>query len=80
MLRNGRVMDCNLSSAQSIEKWLSSWLIDILHALLGILQCCRVTVVTAQAKPKPQLSQIRLGLELGRSNHAKFQLNPIRNG
>ena len=43
-LRNGRVMACNVISAQSIEKWLSSWLIEILHALHGILQCCRVTV------------------------------------
>ena len=32
-LRNGRVMACNVISAQSIEKWLTSWLIEILHAL-----------------------------------------------
>ena len=44
-LRNGRVMASHVSSAQSIEKWLSSWLIKILHALHGILQCCRVTVL-----------------------------------
>ena len=44
-LRNGRVMACNVISAESIEKWLSSWLIEILHALHGILKCCRDTVL-----------------------------------
>ena len=44
-LRNGRVMACNVISAHSIKKWLSAWLIEILHALHGILQCCRVTVL-----------------------------------
>ena len=29
----------NVISAQYIEKWLSAWLIEILHALHGILQC-----------------------------------------
>ena len=44
-LRNGRVMACTVISAKSIEKLLSYWLIEILHALHGILQCCRVTVL-----------------------------------
>ena len=35
-LRNNKVMVCNVISAQSIEKWLSSWLIGILHVLHGI--------------------------------------------
>ena len=44
-LRNGRVMACNVISAISIDKLLSYWLIEILHALHGILHCCRVTVL-----------------------------------
>ena len=43
-LINGR-MACNVISAISIDKLLSYWLIEILHALHGILQCCRVTVL-----------------------------------
>ena len=43
-LRNGRVMACNVILAQSIEKWLSSRPIEIVHALHGIMQCCRFTV------------------------------------
>ena len=65
-LRNGRVMACNVISAISIDKLLSYWLIEILHALHGILQChCFVS----------RLDCLHL-----KSNHAKFQLNPIRNG
>ena len=37
-LKNGRVMACIVIFAQSIEKWLSSWLRENLHALHGILQ------------------------------------------
>ena len=37
---------CNVISAISIDKLLSYWLIEILHALHGILQCCRVTVLS----------------------------------
>ena len=44
-LRNGWVMACNVILAQSIEKWLSSWPIEIVHALHGILQCCKVTIL-----------------------------------
>ena len=44
-LRNSRVMACNVISDQPIDKWLSSCLIEILHALHGILQCHRVTVL-----------------------------------
>ena len=44
-LRNGRVMACNVISAESIEKWRSYRELEILHALHGILQCCRVTVL-----------------------------------
>ena len=58
----GRVMACNEISVKSIEKWLSYWLIEILHvlhgilqlwpirdsaALHGLLQCCRVYVLSA---------------------------------
>ena len=43
--RNVRNMACNVISAKSIEKWLSSWLIEILPVLHGILQCCRVYVL-----------------------------------
>ena len=38
-LRNGKVMACNVIAAKSIGKWLSSLLIEILHALHEILQC-----------------------------------------
>ena len=34
-LRNGRVMTCNVITANSIEKWPSNWLIEILHELQG---------------------------------------------
>ena len=43
--RNGRNMACNVISAKSIEKWLTYYLIEILHALHRILQCCKVTVL-----------------------------------
>ena len=44
-LSNSRVMVCKVISAQSIEKWLSAWQIEILHVLHVILQCCRITVL-----------------------------------
>ena len=55
-LRNSRVMACNVISAQSIEKWPSSWLIKTLHCFVSILDYLHL-----------------------KSDHAKFQLNPIRN-
>ena len=115
-LRNSRVMACNIISAQSIKKWLSSWLVEIVHALHGILQCCRVTVLyldkivytlriimpnfgSIQWKMAEFLAdrnsacaawniavlqghcfESRLGSFHLENNHAKFQLNPLKNG
>ena len=55
-------------TAQSIEKWLSSWLIEILHVLHGILVLQGHCFVS-------RLDCLHL-----LSNHAKFKLNLIRNG
>ena len=54
--------------------------VSLLQEIDNFLCACvdnKTTIVTAQAKPKPQLSQIRLGLELGNasvSTHTLYKL------